>query len=102
MKNEPDLQAARVLEEFRRRFPVLCIPRKKHQCRICGQQIEVKEPCCRWRGFDSDGPFTSHAHPECYRVTIAEKWREGDWETFSPGDMDRPPKDDTLTNKSDA
>jgi hypothetical protein len=39
-----------------------------------------------------DGWFTSHAHPECYAQTVEDRWDEGDLESTSPGDMDRPPK----------
>jgi hypothetical protein len=70
-----------------RLFPKPCIPRKRHSCRICGQWIAPKEPCCRWSGFD-DGPWTSHAHPECYDSMEGED--HGTWESMMPGDGERP------------
>ena len=70
-------------------LPKPCIPRKPHRCRLCGQRIEAKEPCCRWSGFDGgDGPWTSHAHPECYDDMEGED--DGTWESLMPGDCDRP------------
>jgi hypothetical protein len=59
-------------------FPEPCIPRKRHRCRICAHWIEIAEPCCRWRGFGDEGPFTSYAHPACYDSTKA--WDCTDWE----------------------
>ena len=53
------------------------------QCRICGEWIEAKQPCCRWDGITrGEGRWTCHAHPECY--TITEKWDSGDWECHEP------------------
>lgn len=97
------LQAVRdrqVIEKLQAIFPRLCLPRTRHQCRICGTWIEIKEPCCRWRGFDSDGPFTSHAHPECYQLTLDMRWDSGDWETHSPGDFERPKKEETPSSSA--
>lgn len=71
-----------------RLFPSPCKPKKKHECRLCDRRIQPGELCCRWTGF-SDGPFTSHAHPECYAAT--EKWDHGDWECCLQGDLERPP-----------
>ena len=73
-----------------RTFPKPCKPRKPHNCRLCGEVIAIKEECCRWSGF-CDGPFTSHAHPECYDAT--ERWGcDGmEWEGLSSGDCERPP-----------
>jgi len=70
-------------------FPKPCHPRKRHRCRLCGEWIEVKEECCRWSGFDGgDGPWTSHAHPECYDSMEGED--DGTWESLMPGDCERP------------
>lgn len=80
-------QAVGCSEYVLRLFPKPCLPRKRHRCRICGRFIEVREPCCRWTGF-YEGPFTSHAHPECYDST--KDWDDGDWEGHAPGDDDRP------------
>lgn len=72
----------------------LCIPRKPHKCRLCGQRIEVGESCLRWSGLTpGEGYFTSHAHPECYAETVKYKWDSGDWECSLPGDMERPSRD---------
>lgn len=72
-------------------FPKLCRPRKKHQCRLCAGDINVGEPCCRWSGLvPGEGYSTSHAHPECYQVTLDGKWDAGDWECAQPGDITRP------------
>lgn len=72
-------------------FPKLCRPRKKHRCRLCAGSIEVGEPCCRWDWLvPGQGHGTSHAHPECYQVTLDGKWDEGDWECEQPGDIARP------------
>ncbi len=69
----------------------LCIPRKAHICRLCGERIEKGEPCQRWSGLIyGEGYFTSHAHPECYRETLDAEWDEGDWECCGVGDMERP------------
>lgn len=63
--------------------------RKRHQCCLCGQQIEADEGRVRWSGLvHGEGYCTSHAHPECMEVT--RKWDEDDWECTSPGDITRP------------
>ena len=66
----------------------LCLPRKRHLCRLCDEWIEIGEPCERWSGFHDGKPFTSHAHQECYAMT--DGWDEGDWECTMQGDMKRP------------
>lgn len=78
-----------VEQQFQRLFPKLCNPRKRHVCRLCGKFIQIAEPCCRWVTFE-DGPATHHTHPECYKLTLKQKWDDGDWECISPGDIERP------------
>lgn len=69
----------------------LCRPRKWQRCRLCGQVIEIGEPCHRFTGVEpGEGWWTMHIHPECYAVTIKEKWDTDDWELCEPGDFDRP------------
>lgn len=80
-------------DALRRLFPQLCIPRKRHRCRLCWEWIEVKEPCCRWETLEpGEGYETYHAHPECYDVTLDGKWDCGDWECCLPGEVTRPNK----------
>jgi hypothetical protein len=77
--------------ELRRHFPKPCKPRKAHHCRLCAGKIEVGELCCKWEYLEpGEGYGTSHAHPECYQVTLDGKWDDGDWECASPGDVSRP------------
>lgn len=77
--------------ELLRHFPKPCRPRKTHRCRLCAGKIEVGEQCCKWEYLEpGEGYGTSHAHPECYQVTLDGKWDEGDWECASPGDVSRP------------
>lgn len=71
----------------------LCIPRKAHRCRLCDGRINIGEPCELWTGFSCDGPFTSHAHPECMALTVG--WSEADWELSEPGDVERPGRPET-------
>ena len=70
----------------------LCIPRKRHECRVCGTFIQKGEPCERWTGVEQgEGWWTCHAHPECLDLTVTEKWDEGDWENSSwEWDTERP------------
>jgi hypothetical protein len=69
-------------------FPKPSSPRKKHQCRICGQVIAVKEPCCIWSGVTpGEGFWTCHTHPECFDLT--KDWDDSDWELMAPGDEPR-------------
>jgi hypothetical protein len=59
----------------------LCVPRKRHVCRVCGQWIPKGEPCERFAGVEQgEGWWTCHAHPECLDLTVTQKWDEGDWE----------------------
>lgn len=70
----------------------LCVPRKRHVCRVCGKFIHKGEPCERWSGVEpGDGWWTCHAHPECLDQTVRDKWDDGDWETASwENEMERP------------
>ena len=79
-------------DELKRYFPKgLSIPRKAHLCRLCGQTIQAKEPCLIWSNVEAgEGWHTQHAHPECYQVTLDEKWDELEWESTFPGDIERP------------
>lgn len=78
-----------VSEYVLRHFPKPCRPRKRHECRICGNFIWPKEPCCRWTGIESgEGWWTAYAHPECFNIT--QKWDSGDWECFSPEGDEKP------------
>ena len=79
-------------DELKRYFPKgLSIPRKAHLCRLCGQTIQAKEPCLIWSNVEAgEGWHTLHAHPECYQVTLDEKWDELEWESTFPGDIERP------------
>lgn len=83
--------APTISPELAQLFPKLCKPRKRHRCRLCYGIIEVKEPCCRWSTLDEgEGYATSHAHPECYQVTLDEDWSYDTWECSMPGDINRP------------
>lgn len=88
MENTETLSAERGADSQQRLVMPLCRPRKHHNCRLCDERIEAGEPCHRWTGFHDGAPFTSHAHPECYAMTV--KWDSGDWECCAPGDMTRP------------
>lgn len=70
----------------------LCVPRKRHWCRVCGQAIPKGEPCERWSGVEpGDGWWTDHAHPECLDLTVRAKWDDGDWEGHAwESDTERP------------
>lgn len=72
----------------------LCIPRKRHQCRVCGVLIQKGEPCERWSGVqDGEGWWTNHAHPECLDLTVTQKWDEGEWENaYWENETERPEK----------
>ncbi len=62
-----------------------CIPRKWHECRVCGEAIQKGEACERWSGLmEGEGWFTSHAHLICGR--FMEAHRHEDWECILPGD----------------
>lgn len=64
---------------------ILCHPRKRQQCRVCGRIIRAGEPCVRWTGVISgQGYFTSHAHPVCSRF-MDTHWKVF-WEDTFPGD----------------
>lgn len=77
--------------ELRLYFPKFTRPRKTHLCRLCGMTIKQGDECARWAGPTPDaGYHTSHAHPECFRVTLIEGWNDGDWERFDQGEMERP------------
>lgn len=53
-----------------KRHPNPCRPRKRHECRICGQWIYPGEECVRWTGVErGEGWWTAHVHPECYVIT---------------------------------
>ncbi len=66
-------------------FSKPCIPRKRHECRVCGLWIAAGEHCCRWTGVTpSEGWWTCHAHPECYALT--EDWDCVDWEMPPSGE----------------
>ncbi len=70
-------------------FPKPSHPRKQHECRVCGQLILEKEPCCIWSGLTpGEGWWTCHTHPECFEVT--KDWEHDDWELMAPGDEPRP------------
>lgn len=84
-----------ISEELRRIFPRFYTGRLPHRCRLCNGEIPPKEPRCRWRTVErGEGWRTWHAHPECYQVTLDEKWDDGDWESVHPGDMERPKRDE--------
>lgn len=74
---------------LRRIVRPLCRPRKVQRCCLCGERIEVGEPCERWSGLDpGEGYRTAHAHPECLELTVL--WDDGDWESHISGDIQRP------------
>jgi hypothetical protein len=62
--------------------------RKQQSCRVCGEVIAPLEIVVRRSGFDSDGPWTIHMHPECEKLT--QNWDSADWESISPGELKRP------------
>lgn len=47
--------------------------RKNHECRVCGEIAPAGETMIRRAGFDNDGPWTIHMHPECERLTGLER-----------------------------
>lgn len=65
--------------------------RKAHCCRLCGEAINTGESCIRRAGFDGDGPWTIHMHPECEVQT--KDWDDGDWESAGIGEIKRPKPD---------
>ena len=72
-------------------FSKLTKVRKSHRCRLCAEQIEKGEECCRWKSYEKHCvPMTSHAHPECYQRTLDEGWDSLDWEGCASGEMKRP------------
>lgn len=70
----------------------LCRTRKPQVCRVCGEMIKAGAQVWRRTGFDSDGPWTVHLHPECEQLTL--KWELEDWEIYGPGDHKRPVQPD--------
>lgn len=65
----------------------LVVARKPHRCYLCGKAIEKGEKYLRRTGILEGEKFaTAKMHPPCEEQT--EDWDEGDWETFSPGDLD--------------
>lgn len=66
----------------------LCVPRKRHVCRVCGTWIQKGEPCERWSGVEQgEGWQTCHAHPECLDKAH-RTWHPDDWE--ERGEDERP------------
>lgn len=61
--------------------------RKAHQCRVCGDKIEVGEECHIYRGVADDGFYTGYFHDICW--DYSRDWDELDWETCSPGSISR-------------
>ena len=64
--------------------------RKAHRCGLCCEPIAIGEKYDRRTGVNDDGICTMRMHPECNEASI--DWDAGDWETFMPGDFDRPAK----------
>lgn len=65
-----------------------CIPRKSHECRVCGERVKAGQPSARWSGVEpGEGWWTSHAHLICARFMDAN--RREDWECLGPGDYSR-------------
>lgn len=62
--------------------------RKKHQCRYCGQRLNIGETAIARSGADNDGMWRIYFHPECEPLT--HEWDQVDWETISPGEYKRP------------
>lgn len=63
-------------------------PRKRHQCRVCGELIEIGEQCHTYRGVeDNEGFYTLYFHDDCWRYSRDWDWQ--DWETFYPGAISR-------------
>ena len=65
--------------------------RKPHVCYLCCQTIATGEIYLRRFGYGEEGPETFRFHPECEEET--RDWDDGDWETFCPGDFERPVKE---------
>jgi len=64
------------------------VARRDHSCFLCGQQIPAGEQYVRRVGFDDRELVTTTMHTECDVETW--DWDQTDWETFSPGELERP------------
>lgn len=60
--------------------------RKPHRCYLCDKPIAKGEKYLRRSGIEEgEGYITAKMHPECEEHT--RDWDDGDWETFSRGDL---------------
>lgn len=60
--------------------------RKPHRCYLCDKPIAKGEKYLRRSGIEEgEGHITYKMHSECEEHT--RDWDEGDWETFSRGDL---------------
>lgn len=60
--------------------------RTKHRCYLCGRPIDAGESYLRRSGIvEGKGYLTTKMHADCEELT--QDWDQGDWETFSPGDL---------------
>jgi len=62
--------------------------RKAYPCYLCGEPIEKGREYVRRFGYVGEGPVSQCMHPEC--ELDSRDWEAGDWETFYPGDAERP------------
>lgn len=63
-------------------------PRKRHQCRVCGEIIDAGEQCHIYKGVENgDGFYTLYFHNDCW--DYSRDWGDIDWETFGPGEISR-------------
>lgn len=63
--------------------------RKTHQCFLCGQNIDHGTRHVRRTGTQDKEFQAFRMHAECDAFT-RKHWDAGDWESFSPGELDRP------------
>lgn len=62
--------------------------RKSHQCFLCATTIGGGERYVERFGVSYGRQLTMRMHVDCDEST--HQWDAMDWETFSPGDMQRP------------
>ena len=60
--------------------------RRTHLCYLCGRIIEKGQAYIRRSGIqEGDGYINAKMHIPCEEMT--QDWDQGDWDTFSPGDL---------------
>lgn len=76
--------------------PTTHAARTAHRCDWCGQRVEPGERYSRYRWACSGDAGTVKLHPECHGAMQEAAREEGGWLEWSPGDGERPVKEDAC------